>query len=164
MPPQPQALRSNSVNPSNLVELQVLTKIVNQLQSNNDMKGSIPYLAKIVQIVANQRLERPSSTATEDIKQRYYQQLNELSKVQADAYAQLADAYFQTQQFVTCESNLILSVKIWERLLKHDAASTDTIRPRLKAAYKQLEEAYEAMGKTQLAQHMATRLDRLSSD
>ncbi|KAL9541094.1 hypothetical protein PS6_010461 [Mucor atramentarius] len=146
MPPQPQALRSNSVNPSNLVELQVLTKIVTQLQGSNDMKGSIPYLAKIVQIVANQRLEKPSPAAPDESKQRYYQQLNELSK------------------FITCESNLILSVKIWERLLKHDPASIDTITPRLKAAYKQLNEAYEAMGKTQLAQHMAIKLDRLSSD
>lgn len=159
MPPQPQALRSNSVNPANLVELEVLTKIVTQLQNNNDIKGSIPYLAKIVQIVANQRLERPAS-ASED-KQHYYQQLNELSKVQADAYAQLADAYFQTQQFITCESNLILSVKIWERLVKHDPASVETTKLRLKTAYKQLSEAYEAMGKTQLAQHMEIKLERL---
>lgn len=159
MPPQPQALRSNSVNPANLVELEVLTKIVTQLQNNNDIKGSIPYLAKIVQIVANQRLERPTS-ASED-KQHYYQQLNELSKVQADAYAQLADAYFQTQQFITCESNLILSVKIWERLLKHDPASIETTKLRLKTAYKQLSEVYEAMGKTQLAQHMEIKLERL---
>lgn len=159
MPPQPQALRSNSVNPANLVELEVLTKIVTQLQNNNDIKGSIPYLAKIVQIVANQRLERPAS-ASED-KQHYYQQLNELSKVQADAYAQLADAYFQIQQFITCESNLILSVKIWERLVKHDPASVETTKLRLKTAYKQLSEAYEAMGKTQLAQHMEIKLERL---
>jgi hypothetical protein len=160
MPPQPQALRSNSVNPANLVELQVLTKIVTQLQNNNDIKGSIPYLAKIVQIVSNQRLERPTS-ASEDKQQHYYQQLNELSKVQADAYAQLADAYFQTQQFITCESNLILSVKIWERLLKHDPASIEITKLRLKIAYKQLSEAYEAMGKTQLAQHMESKLERL---
>lgn len=159
MPPQPQALRSNSVNPANLVELEVLTKIVTQLQNNNDIKGSIPYLAKIVQIVANQRLERPTS-ASED-KQHYHQQLNELSKVQADAYAQLADAYFQTQQFIACESNLILSVKIWERLLKHDPASIETTKLRLKTAYKQLSEVYEAMGKTQLAQHMEIKLERL---
>ncbi|CEP14659.1 hypothetical protein [Parasitella parasitica] len=156
---QPQSLQSNSVNPANLVELQVLTRIVEQLQTNNDMKGSIPYLAKIVQIVANQRLEKPSPT-TKD-KQHYYQQLNELSKVQADAYAQLAAAYFQTQQFISCEANLILSVKMWEKLLRHDPASIDTTKLRLKAAYKQLAEAYAAMGKLQLAQHMEAKLERL---
>ncbi|KAI8644983.1 hypothetical protein BD408DRAFT_412459 [Parasitella parasitica] len=156
---QPQSLQSNSVNPANLVELQVLTNIVAQLQANNDMKGSIPYLAKIAQIVANQRLDKPS-LATND-KQHYYQQLNELSKVQADAYAQLADAYFQTQQFILCESNLILSVKMWERLLRYDPASTDTTKLRLKAAYNQLAEAYKAMGKLQLAQHMEIKLKKM---
>lgn len=153
----PQSLHSSSVNPANLLELQVLTKVVTQLQSDNNIRGSIPYLAKIVQIVEHHKLDRPDrNDATK--KQRYYQQLNELRKVKANAYAQLAGAYFQTQQYVLCESSLLVSVKIWENLALHDALQDTGV---LRLAYEQLKASYEQMGKTQLAQHMETKLSRL---
>jgi hypothetical protein len=155
----PQSLHSNSVNPANLLELQVLTKVITQLQSNNDIRGSIPYLAKIVQIIDHQKLDRPNRDEDAIKQQHYYRQLNELRKVKADAYAQLADAYFQTQQYVLCESSLLVSVKIWENLVRHDALQETSA---LKLAYEQLKACYEQMGKTQLAQHMETKLSRLS--
>jgi hypothetical protein len=154
----PQSLRSSSINPANLLELQVLTKVITQLQSNNDIRGSIPYLAKIVQIVEHQKLDRPSDPTKQS---HYYQQLNELRKVKADAYAQLADAYFQTQQYILCESSLLVSVKLWENLVRHDALQETGA---LRLAYEQLKICYEQMGKIQLAQHMETKLSRLTGE
>ncbi|KAI8070176.1 hypothetical protein BDF21DRAFT_425143 [Thamnidium elegans] len=156
--PTPQSLHSSSINPANLVELQVLTQVITQLQSTNDIAGAIPYLAKIVQIVNNQKLVKPSEPTA-----NYYQQLNQLRLVQADAYSQLADAYFHTQQFIKCESNLLQSVRIWEKLVQHGNASED-LKPRLKQAYGMLKTCYEDMGKGQLAQHMEIKLNRISSD
>ncbi|KAI8982213.1 hypothetical protein BDF20DRAFT_912408 [Mycotypha africana] len=161
---KPEALHSKTVNPANLLELQVLTKIVTDLQKRKQkdgIRGSIPYLAKIVQIVENQTLEKPSLSASQQEKDKYYKRLNELRKVQADAYAQLADAYFRTQNFILCESNLSIAVKHWEKLLEHDASSVKYCQTRLKDAYEQLAEAYEQMGKENLAQHMKTRKAKL---
>ncbi|KAG2199632.1 hypothetical protein INT47_005157 [Mucor saturninus] len=151
MPPAPQALHSSSVNPANLVELQVLTQVSSQLQSSGDVAGSIPYLAKIVQILENQQLEKKSS--------RYKQQCEQLRRVQADAHAQLGDAYYKTGQYVVCEHALLRSVKIWEKLVQQDSSVCGPLR----AAYEQLKSSYEAMGKTQLAQHIETKLERLAS-
>lgn len=154
----PQSLHSNSINPANLLEIQVLTQVINELQSKNDIKGSIPYIAKIAQIIDNQKLERPAREEGQEKLEHYYQQLNQLRKVKADAHAQLADAYFQTQQFILCESSLIQSVKIWEKLVQH---SSEDFSVPLKKGYLQLKACYEAMGKNQLAQHMDTKLSRL---
>ncbi|GAA5813025.1 hypothetical protein MFLAVUS_006491 [Mucor flavus] len=156
--PTPQALHSSSINPANLVELQVLTQVITQLQSSNDIAGTIPYLAKIVQIVNNQNLSKPTTQLP-----KYYQQLNQLRLVQADAYSQLAEAYFHTHQFIKCESNLLASVRIWEKLVQHGNVSED-LKPRLKQAYVMLKACYEDMGKGQLAQHMEIKLSRISSD
>ncbi|KAI9360687.1 hypothetical protein BD770DRAFT_384628 [Pilaira anomala] len=155
--PTPQQLHSSSINPANLVELQVLTQVVAQLQSNEDIRGSIPYLAKIVQILENQKLEKPKG---DQDKLGYYKQYNQLRLVQADAHAQLAEAYFKTQQFISCESSLLKSVKIWEKLVQHGNVTGD-LRPQLTQAYIQLQESYEAMGKAQLAQHIENKLARL---
>ena len=155
MPP-PQSLQSKSVNPSNLLELQVLTQVVTQLQANKDVRGSIPYLAKIAQIVENQTLVKPTEKEGLD---HYYQQLNQLNKVKADANAQLGNAYFQTQQFILCESVLLRSVKLWENLVQH---TTENFNPQLKASYQQLKTCYESLGKTQLAQHMDIKLSKVS--
>jgi hypothetical protein len=155
MPPTPQSLRSSTVNPANLVELQVLTQVVTQLQSKDDILGSIAYLSKIVQIIENQRLDKPNGN-----KEHYYQQFNQLRIVKADAHAQLADAYFKTQQFILCESSLLTSVKIWEKLVQHNDQDFST---QLKHGYGQLKTCYEAMGKNQLAQYMDTKLCHLTS-
>lgn len=155
----PQSLQSNSINPANLLEIQVLTQVINELQSKNDIKGTIPYLAKIVQIVDNQKLDRPSRDEGQAKLDHYYQQLNQLRKVKADAHAQLANAYFQTQQFILCESSLILSVKIWEKLVQH---SSEDFSVQLKSGYSQLKACYEAMGKNQLAQHADNKLAKLA--
>lgn len=156
MSPTPQSLNSNTVNPANLLELQVLTQVATQLQSNNDIQGSIPYLAKIAQIVDNQKLDRPPP---EEPQENYYQQFNQLREIKADAYAQLADAYFKTNQFVLCENSLLSSVKIWEKLVQHSKGEDFTRQRR--AGYEQLKACYEAMGKTQLSQHMETKISKL---
>lgn len=166
MPPKPQALNSSSVNPANLVELQVLTKVITQLQNNGDIRGSIPYLAKVVQIVDNQKLDKPDpeTLKTDNYqRQKYHKQLNELRKVKADAYANLADAYFHTQQFVVCETSLLISVKIWEKLKQYEPNEIEASNAHLKAAYQQLLEAYEAMNKPHMAQHMANKLSKLDN-
>lgn len=155
MPPTPQSLHSSSVNPANLVELQVLTQVVSQLQSQGDVKGSIPYLSKIVQILENQQLEKPS----DGNKEHYYQQFNQLRRVKADAHAQLGHAYFETQQYLMCETSLLTSVKIWEKLVQHHDVDFGM---QLSCAYEQLKSCYEAMGKTQLAHYMETKLCHLT--
>ncbi|KAI8097977.1 uncharacterized protein B0P05DRAFT_522811 [Gilbertella persicaria] len=159
MPPAPQTIISSSINPANLLELQVLTNITSQLQSQGDIQNSIPYLAKIVQIVESQRLgEKPTEP---EKRQGYYKQFNELRKIKAEAYAHLADAYFKTQQFVQCESSLLISVKIWEKLVQHEPEEAEHSNKQLQIAYKQLYACYKAMGKTQLAEHIQTKLSRL---
>ncbi|KAI9027155.1 hypothetical protein CLU79DRAFT_717207 [Phycomyces nitens] len=142
---------------SNLLELQVLTQVVVQHQAKNDIRGSIPYLAKIAQIIDNQRIVKPtidSCQSTYDIQTR------ELAKLKADAHSQLADAYFKTANHVQCEASLTLSVKIWERLQKDQTNNAD-IRPLLLNAYDQLKECYEALGKPSMAKHMETRKTKL---
>lgn len=157
MSPPPQSLNSSSINPANLLEIQVLTQVIADLQSKNDIKGSIPYLAKIVQIIDNQKLVKPSR---DEPKDAYYKQFNQLRKVKADAYSQLADAYFHTQQFIICENTLLVSVKIWEKLVQH---TNEDCTLQLKKGYEQLKTCYEDMGKLQLAQHIENKLDRLEA-
>ncbi|KAI7900998.1 uncharacterized protein BX663DRAFT_553635 [Cokeromyces recurvatus] len=166
MSSQPHSLNSSSINPANLLELQVLTKVIGQLQSNGDIQGSIPYLAKVVQIIDHQQLDRPSREVMQTDPKRkaaYYEQLNELRKVKAEAYAQLADAYFKVHNFISCETYLLFSVKIWENLIEHERLRIDSsYEERLKIAYKQLLDAYEAMGKSNLAYHIKVKLKKLT--
>ncbi|KAI8350346.1 hypothetical protein EDC96DRAFT_519641 [Choanephora cucurbitarum] len=150
----PQTIISSSVNPANLLELKVLSNIVSQLQEQGDMGQAIPYLAKMVQIVDSQRLEKPTDPQN---KTPYYSQLNELQKLKADAYSQLAFAYLKTHQFVQCESWLTSSIKLWEKLIRYDPQG----QPSLMVAYEALIECYMAMGKDHLAQHIQTRLCKL---
>ncbi|OAD78473.1 hypothetical protein PHYBLDRAFT_163578 [Phycomyces blakesleeanus NRRL 1555(-)] len=154
----------SSTPTSHLLELQVLTQVVLQHQEKNDIRGSIPYLAKIAQIIDNQRIVKP----TDDIdasQSTYDSQIRELNKLKADAHSQLADAYFKTANHVQCEASLTWSVKIWERLIKQDkttkTTANDDIKPLLLNAYDQLKECYEALGKPSMAKHMETRKAKL---
>ncbi|KAI8372154.1 hypothetical protein BD560DRAFT_395328 [Blakeslea trispora] len=151
----PQAIISSSVNPANLLELKVLSSIVSQLQDQGDVGQAIPYLAKMVQIVDSQRLD-PKPTDPER-RPAYYQQFNELQKLKAESYSQLAFAYLATHQFIPCESWLTSAVKVWEKLVRHDPSLVES----LTVAYEKLIECYLAMGKNQLAQHISTRLQKL---
>ncbi|KAG1462068.1 hypothetical protein G6F46_001091 [Rhizopus delemar] len=150
---QPQSLISNTVNPANLLEIQILSNIITELHSKNDIRGSIPYLAKIVQIIDNQKLERGSD------KDRYYRQLNEYRKVQSRAHFDLGEAYFKTQDFISSEISLSIAVKSWEKLLKYE--NTVEFKKDLSIAYDYLKICYESMGKHQLAQYMESRKAKL---
>ncbi|KAI8978438.1 hypothetical protein BDB01DRAFT_799867 [Pilobolus umbonatus] len=156
----PQRLISNSVNPANLVELETLTKVIDRLQQQNDIKGSIPYLAKIVQILDNQTIQRPPKEDKARLP-HYYQQINELHKVQANAHFQLAEAQYQVYDFIACESSLTLSVKLWEKLLHYNPGYQSELRPLLIKSYETLKLCYDAMGKSQLAMYMDTRKNKL---
>jgi hypothetical protein len=157
----PQSLTSSSINPANLLEIQVLTQVIVQLQNNGDVKGSIPYLAKITQIIDNQKLDKkPLKSEGKEKLNGYYKQLNQYQKVKADAHAQLADAYFKTRQYMLCESTLLFSVKIWEKLVLH---TNEEFTLQLKGGYEQLKVCYENMGKLQLAQHIDNKLIKMKN-
>ncbi|KAI8876088.1 hypothetical protein K501DRAFT_262735 [Backusella circina FSU 941] len=151
---QPQTLISNTVNPANLLELQVLSKIVQDLDNKNDIKGAIPYLAKMTQIVDNQAITKPTDQAK---LPNYHLQMNELSKTKANAHAQLAEAFYKTHDFMQCESSLTVSIKIWEKLVRHDTS----IIPLLTSAYDRLKLCYEALGKNQMANNIESRKTKL---
>ncbi|KAG0169992.1 hypothetical protein DFQ28_002720 [Apophysomyces sp. BC1034] len=154
------ALNSQSVNPANLLELQVLAQVVIDLQNKNNIRGSIPYLAKIAQIVDNQQLTKPSGTSEED-RHRYEKQKNELDKVKADAHAQLADAYFKIGNYINAEASLSFSVAIWEKLLQRQQQDVPDIRSFLLKAYDRLKECYEIMDKQKMATFMEARKSKL---
>ncbi|KAF7725887.1 hypothetical protein EC973_009219 [Apophysomyces ossiformis] len=158
------ALSSQSVNPANLLELQVLAQVVVDLQNKNNIRGSIPYLAKIAQIVDNQRLTKPQGT-TDAEKSRYEKQSIELNKVKADAHAQLADAYYRIGNYVNAEASLSFSVDIWEKLLQRqtqqNANEEADIRAFLLKAYDRLKECYEVLDKQKMASYMEARKSKL---
>ncbi|KAI9482530.1 hypothetical protein BDB00DRAFT_879127 [Zychaea mexicana] len=136
----PHYLQSHYINPASLMELKVLSQVVTQMQQQGNVKGSIPYLAKICQIVDNQQTQDKKKTA--------------LDPVRAQAHAQLADAYFKTQQWVQCEASLTLAVKIWEKDRDSNATS-------LAHAYDQLIPCYETLGKQKMAEYMEQRKAKL---
>ncbi|CAO3703833.1 unnamed protein product [Rhizopus stolonifer] len=108
---QPHTLNSNTANPANLLEIQVLSKIVAELQTKKDISGTIPYLAKIVQIVDNQKIEKD---------QNYQRQMKEYRQIQSRAHFDLGQAYFETHQYTSSEIYLSMAAKTWENLLKHE--------------------------------------------
>ncbi|KAI8147941.1 hypothetical protein BJV82DRAFT_575087 [Fennellomyces sp. T-0311] len=130
-------LQSQHINPASLVELRVLSQVADQMQKEDDIKGSIPYLAKICQIVDNQHTKDKVS----------------LDQIRAQAHAQLADAYFKSHQFIQCEATLTIAVKIWEK--------SNSSRQQLLNAYGLLKACYETMGKQKLADYMDQRKVKL---
>jgi hypothetical protein len=109
----------------------------------------------MTQIVDNQTIAKPTDQAK---LANYHLQLNELSKTKANAHAQLAEAFYKTNDFIQCEYSLTVSMKIWERLLaRHDK----TIIPLLESAYDRLKLCYEALGKNQMATNMESRKAKL---
>ncbi|KAI9323085.1 hypothetical protein BX666DRAFT_2021848 [Dichotomocladium elegans] len=149
MPTEPYQLHSHNVNPASLVELQVLSKIAAQLQASGDVKGSIPYLAKICQIVDNQQADSTRS----------------LDLVRADAHYQLGGAYFRANQFQQCEASLMISVKLWEnhqRRQPKQEKGEKSFFDRLSSSYDMLATSYESLGKQQLAEQMGKRKLKLS--
>ncbi|CDH51563.1 predicted protein [Lichtheimia corymbifera JMRC:FSU:9682] len=101
--PQPQQLNSQSLNPATVMEINVLKRVAMEQQRTNP-GASIPYFAKICQIVDNQR--PPDNDPMR------------LNIIRADAHAQLADAYHKVQNWIQCEASLMVAVKIWERMLE----------------------------------------------
>lgn len=150
---QPQSLYSHSVNPVHLLEIQVLSQVVHQLQSKNDIRGSIPYLAKIVQIIDNQRLEKTNN------RDLYFRQLNEYRKVQSRAHFDLAEAYFKTHDFILSEASFSIAVKNWEKLMEHEEQAE--VKELLSKSYDYLKTCYEAMGKDQLAYFAEVKKNKL---
>ncbi|KAI7862392.1 hypothetical protein BDF14DRAFT_100405 [Spinellus fusiger] len=129
------------------------------LQDNTNIKGSIPYLAKMVQWVENQSITKVVD-ADEAQRSLYQKQTLQLSLLKADAHAQLADAFFKAKNHVQCEASLTFSIKIWERLMKQKE-SPQEIPLLLSNAYDQLKECYEVLGKTSMACHIETRKIKL---
>ena len=108
----------------------------------------------------NQRLIKPDKGDKVKLN-AYYQQYNELRKIQANAHYQLADACYHIKDFVTCESSLTLAVKQWEKLVLHNPEYQNELSPLLLRSYETLKLCYEAMGKLQMAQYMDTRKTKL---
>ncbi|KAG1451415.1 hypothetical protein G6F56_008095 [Rhizopus delemar] len=147
---QPHTLNSNTVNPANLLEIQVLSKIVTELRTKKDISGTIPYLAKIVQIVDNQKIEKDHN---------YHRQMKEYRQVQSRAHFDLGQAYFETHQYTSSETYLSMAAKTWENLLKYE--NMLELKDCLHVVYDYLKTCYESMGKNQLAQHMESRKTKL---
>ncbi|KAI8340166.1 hypothetical protein BC941DRAFT_419597, partial [Chlamydoabsidia padenii] len=145
----PHSLRSTSINPANLLELEVLSRIVSEKHTNNDVRGSIPYLAKMAQIIDNQRLEKGSTL----------QQQQALSTLQADAHRQLGQAYMNTGQYTQAEASLTNSTKKLEYLLKGggDNNNNKMITNQLLQGYDLLKECFEVLGKPHMVQGMENR-------
>ncbi|ORY91234.1 hypothetical protein BCR43DRAFT_498735 [Syncephalastrum racemosum] len=124
----PHSLLTHRNNPASAMELRILEAVV---QDCPTVKASIPYLAKICQIVDQ---DSPPET-------------------RARAHVRLANAYFKTQQFIQCEASLTHAVKLYE---KSDNNNNDN-GEELDQAYAQLRDCYDALGKRQLAEHIETR-------
>ncbi|KAG2219099.1 hypothetical protein INT45_005830 [Circinella minor] len=142
----PHYLQSQYINPASLVELQVLDQVVTGMQQQGNVKGSIPYLAKICQIVDNQHTDNKTA----------------LDQIRAQAHAQLADAYFKAQQFIQCEASLNLAIKIWEKATNTKSPETTTINYLL-SAYDQLIECYEVLGKSKMIEYIKQRKTKLTT-
>lgn len=147
--PQPQQLNSQSLNPASLMEINVLKRVAMEQQKTN-VQASIPYYAKICQIVDNQRLPDNDTMP--------------LNTIRADAHAQLADAYYKVQNWIQCEASLMVAVKIWERMLEMPEESDGklTAKTRLGEAYDILRTCYNTLGKSRLAELMEKRKSKLA--
>lgn len=127
-----------------------MLKRVAMEQQKTNPGASIPYLAKICQIVDNQR-------PPENDPMR-------LNIIRADAHAQLADAYHKVQNWIQCEASLMVAVKIWERILETPEESDGkmTARTRLGEAYDILRICYDTLGNRRLAELMEKRKSKLA--
>jgi murein L,D-transpeptidase YcbB/YkuD len=152
------SLRSTSINPANLIELQLLSQIVTQKQSANDIRGSIPYLAKMAQIIDNQRLET-TVAASSPQQQQLQQQQHTLRLLQADAHRQLGQAYMKIGQYIQAEASLTITIQRLESLLKGDNAATShtIVVNQLIEGYDLLKECFELLGKPHMVQGMENR-------
>ncbi|CAO3597866.1 unnamed protein product [Absidia cylindrospora] len=148
----PHSLKSTSINPANLIELEVLSQIVSEKQNNNDIRGSIPYLAKMAQIIDNQRLEQ----VTDNNEQQQRIQQRTLYSLQADAHRQLGQAYLGTGLYTQAEASLSITIQRLESLLKDNNGSTDTVLQLLQG-YDLLKECFQVMNKPHLVQGMENR-------
>lgn len=147
--PQPQQLNSQSLNPATVMEINVLKRVAMEQQKSNP-GASIPYFAKICQIVDNQR-------PPENDPMR-------LNIIRADAHAQLADAYYKVQNWIQCEASLMVAVKIWERMLEtpEETDGKMTARTRLGEAYDILRICYDTLGNRRLAEMIDQRKSKLA--
>ena len=147
--PQPQQLHSQTLNPASLMEINVLKRVAMEQQKTN-VRASIPYFAKICQIVDNQRSPDDDPMP--------------LNIIRADAHAQLADAYYKVQNWIQCEASLMVAVKIWERMLEmpEETDGKMTALTRLGNAYDLLRICYGSLGNSRLAELMDKRKSKLA--
>lgn len=154
------SLRSTSINPANLIELELLSQIVTERQSANDICGSIPYLAKMAQIIDNQRLEETlAASSPQQQQQQQRQQRQTFRLLQADAHRQLGQAYMKTGQYIQAEASLSITIQRLESLMKDDTTATShtIIVNQLIEGYDLLKECFELLGKPHMVQGMENR-------
>ncbi|CAO3633761.1 unnamed protein product [Cunninghamella blakesleeana] len=168
----PYNLQNTSINPANLMELQVLSQVVLDKQKQNDIKGSIPYLAKMTQIIDHQQL----STTKQHKKQKddgnyddnignNVDDMNDqkekerlLFSLQAEAHKQLADSYLKTGQYIQAEASYTISTKRLETLCKkNNEKPNNETRLELIQIYDNLIECYQMMNKPHMVRGIENR-------
>ncbi|KAI9303296.1 hypothetical protein BJ944DRAFT_268658 [Cunninghamella echinulata] len=171
----PYNLQTTSINPANLMELQVLSQVVADKQGKNDIKGSIPYLAKMTQIIDHQQIPKQngnnknnnisdknnndnSNSNNNNPQSNKKEQQRILFSLQADAYKQLGDAYLKTGQYIQAEASFTMSTKRLELLCKkNDVRPNNETRLELMELYDKLIQCYQYMNKPHMVRGIEDR-------
>ncbi|KAI8063311.1 hypothetical protein BC940DRAFT_307623 [Gongronella butleri] len=138
-----------------LIEVQALRKVVAEKEKDNDIKGAIPYLAKVAQIFDKQQPSGGSGNKgqpDDDMVRRMT-----LVLAQADAHYQLGRAYQQTGQYIQAEATLTLTARLLEKVSRAGYLTTADAQQQLLATYDLLIDCYQVMGKPHLERGMMDR-------
>ncbi|CAO3628248.1 unnamed protein product [Cunninghamella echinulata] len=165
----PYNLQTTSINPANLMELQVLSQVVTDKQGKNDIIGSIPYLAKMTQIIDHQQIPKQnddnnnnnsSNNCNNNNSLQYNKQEQEriLFSLQADAHKQLGDAYLKTGQYIQAEASFTMSTKRLELLCKKkNIKPNNETKLELIQLYDKLIQCYQYMNKPHMVRGIEDR-------
>ncbi|CAM0139592.1 hypothetical protein VKS41_004589 [Umbelopsis sp. WA50703] len=145
------------MDPIKVFELQSLTKAANEKKKTEGIESSIPYLAKIVQVLDTQVSQRhlDKNTITPAIQA--------VGHMVIDARKDFADALFAAHRYTECEVQMGLICKSLERYITREDI-TDAIRgdleSKLLACYRRWADCYENLGNSHLASKIRQRMQK----
>lgn len=144
------------MDPIKVLELQSLTKVANEKKKTEGVEASIPYLAKIVQILDTHTAQRSQNNTTSIIQAT--------ENMAIDARKNYADALFATHRYTECEVQMGIACKTLERYIKRADIADDLRRDlesKLLVCYPRWADCYENLGNSHLASKVRQRTQKL---
>ncbi|KAJ2963125.1 hypothetical protein NQZ79_g1832 [Umbelopsis isabellina] len=155
IPPDSKVSFSVLMDPIKVLELQSLTKVANEKNKTEGVEASIPYLAKIVQILDTHSSQRSQNNTASTIQAIEHKAI--------DARKDYADALFATHRYTECEVQMGLVCKTLERYLKRGDITDDLrrdLQSKLLVCYPRWADCYENLGNSHLASKVRQRTQK----